>query len=212
MSLVERKGNRVIIWRKTGPGELPALYTELHRAIQAGGTSRVILDFSGCTAMFQRVMLPLLPLIAQYRQEHGVRFTLNVTLHAESPVGGFVQATACRTANAVEFVVADAGIGIAATMNASDDVTALREGGMFVRRIIRNLLRAHRTVVLDFEGVGVFTSSFADEVFGRLFVPLGPRAFMTRIRMRHVDETVEGLIDRAILQRTRLGNGDLDLN
>jgi len=59
-------------------------------------------------------------------------------------------------------------------------------------------------VILDFNGVGVISSSFADEVFGRLFVEMGPCAFMTRI----VDQTVEGLIDRAIVQRTRLGNGD----
>ena len=79
-----------------------------------------------------------------------------------------------------------------------------RRGGARVRRMVTNLLRTQRSIVLDFEGVGVFTSSFADEVFGRLFVAMGPRAFMARIRMVHVDPTVDGLIDRAIVQRTRL--------
>lgn len=63
-------------------------------------------------------------------------------------------------------------------------------------------------VLLDFNGVGVISSSFADEVFGRLFVKMGPRAFMTRIDVRNVDPTVGGLIDQAIVQRTRIGNGD----
>ena len=250
----------------------------------------------------------------------------NVPSHAESPVGGFVQATAFGESNAVEFVVADAGIGVAASMGIHDEEAALREaitegvtrdqnrnagnglfgsyqvaalsggvfeirsnlgllrrtgsgdlhttrlsvpyrgtsvrcriglgdpgllgralrfkgrshdppfdfverefegeegtlvinmkdkasphfgsrqGGVYTRRIIQNLLREGPYIVLDFEGVGVVTSSFADEVFGRLFVMMGPRAFMTRIRMIHVDPTVEGLIDRAILQRARLGN------
>lgn len=250
----------------------------------------------------------------------------NVPSHAESPVGGFVQATAFRESNAIEFVVADAGIGVSASMCIHDEETALREaitegvtrdqsrnagnglfgsyqvaalsggvfeirsnlgllrrtgsgdlhtarlgvpyrgtsvrcriglgdpellgralrfkgrphdppfdfverefegkdgalvinmkdkgsphfgsrqGGVHIRRAIRNLLREGPYIVLDFEGVGVVTSSFADEVFGRLFVMMGPRAFMTRIRMTNVDPTVEGLIDRAILQRTRLGN------
>ena len=76
--------------------------------------------------------------------------------------------------------------------------------------MLDNLLRERRTIVLDFSGVGVISSSFADEVFGRLFVEMGPRAFMTRIEMRHVDPTVEGLIDRAIVQRTKLGNGATD--
>ena len=84
-----------------------------------------------------------------------------------------------------------------------------RQGGMRIRSIIKSLLRSHAPVVLDFDGVGVISSSFADEVFGRLFVDMGPRAFMTRIEMRNVDPTVEGLIDRAIMQRTQLGNGDV---
>ena len=75
--------------------------------------------------------------------------------------------------------------------------------------MIENLLREHRPVLIDFDGVGVISSSFADKVFGRLFVEMGLRAFMTRIQMHNVDPTVEGLIDRAIMQRTRLGNGDV---
>jgi hypothetical protein len=86
--------------------------------------------------------------------------------------------------------------------------TGSRQGGKRIRGMIENLLREHRPFIIDFDGVGVISSSFADEVFGRLFVEMGPRTFMTRIQMRNVDPTVEGLIDRAIMQRTRLGNGD----
>ena len=252
----------------------------------------------------------------------------NVSSHARSPVGGFVQATAYRNRNQVEFVVADSGIGIPTSMNVSDHAQALqvainegatsdpsknagnglygsyrvahlsggkfeihsqygvlytkrggelvidgeripyngtsvrcgigvgdaglldkalrfkdrpyepafdyverefedeegelvfnmrerarrhfssRQGGKRVRAMIENLVRTGRPVTLDFDGVGVFSSSFADEVFGRLFVDMGPRAFMTRIRMRNTVPTVEGLIDRAIVQRTKLGNGE----
>lgn len=254
----------------------------------------------------------------------------NVSSHAESPVGGFVQATAYPNQNSVEFVVADAGIGVHGSMGMNDHVAAVREvinegvtrdrtrnagnglfgsyqvatlshgsfeirsgygllyrtgtgeltnrgtsvpyqgtsvrcriglgeralldkalrfkgephdppydyierrfendggiltvemreearhdfgsrqGGRRIRGMLENLLRERRTIVLDFSGVGVISSSFADEVFGRLFVEMGPRAFMTRIEMRHVDPTVEGLIDRAIVQRTKLGNGATD--
>ena len=250
----------------------------------------------------------------------------NVPNHADSPVGGFVQATAYRSQNTVEFVVADAGIGIPESMSMNDHPAALRraidegvtrdktrnagnglfgsyqvaaisngtfeirsgwgllyrtiegelrnyraaapysgtsvrcrigleekdllekalrfkgerhdppydyierkyesdegelmvelksearhdfgsrQGGRRIRAMIENLLRERATITLDFGGVGVFSSSFADEVFGRLFVEMGPRAFMRRIDMRNVDSTVEGLIDRAIVQRTKLGN------
>lgn len=252
----------------------------------------------------------------------------NVSSHAESEIGGFIQATAYKQGNRVEFVVADAGIGIPASMgmanhdealqraidegvtskpaeNAgnglygsyqaaflsggqfeinslfghlfcdgttgqvtckrenipyagtsvrcsinvhdpdllgkalqfkgrshdpgfdyierkyegdSDDIVFIlkdeaqrdfgsRHSGARIRRMIENLTKDHARIVIDFASVGIISSSFADEVFGRLFVKLGPRAFMTRVRMQNVDPTIEGLIDRAILQRTRLGDG-----
>lgn len=256
----------------------------------------------------------------------------NVINHAESPIGGFVQATTFRGSNRVEFIVADAGIGIPASMNITrhDDalmqaiaegttrnqrenagnglfgsyrVAALsaegqfeinsgfghlyydrnqeavqskhratpyngtaircgiglgnpdllqsalkfrgevyhpaydvverrfeddaggivfsvrseargdigsRHGGRRIRQVIENLLRDQATISIDFNGVGVISSSFADEVFGRLFVSLGPRRFMRRIEIVNAAPMVEGLIDRAILQRTKLGNGETD--
>ena len=253
----------------------------------------------------------------------------NVVRHAQSPVGGFVQATAFKQSNRVEFVVADAGIGIAESMRIAHPDQALRQaiaegmtsdrsknagnglygsyrvallskgqfeinshwgklfcdgkdgevvstkerapyagtsvrcsidlkdtdllsnalefkgvkhdppsdyverkfendqgeltfslrqeaqrdvgsrhGGIRIRRTIENLLRTRCPIAIDFSDIGVISSSFADEVFGRLFVKMGPRAFMTQIEMHNVDPTVEGLIDRAIVQRTKLGNGD----
>ena len=84
-----------------------------------------------------------------------------------------------------------------------------RNGGKHARTKIENLLREKKHVILDFEGVGIISSGFADEVFGRLFVDMGFRAFTQRIEMRNVDPTIDGLIDRAIEQRSKLGNGDL---
>lgn len=251
----------------------------------------------------------------------------NVSGHAESEIGGFIQATAYKQGNRVEFVVADAGVGIPASMRMNDHAEALqraigegvtskpaqnagnglygsyqaaflsggqfeinslsghlfcdgttgqvickgenipyagtsvrcsinvhdpdllgkalrfkgrnhdpafdyierkyegdsgeivfvlddeaqrdlgsRQGGARIRRMIENLTKDYGCIVIDFAGIGIISSSFADEVFGRLFVQLGPRAFMTRIRMQNVDPTIEGLIDRAILQRTKLGD------
>ena len=83
-----------------------------------------------------------------------------------------------------------------------------RRSGIRLRSKMENLLSMTQTLVVDLSGIGVISSSFADEVFGRLFYELGPRAFMKRIELRNVDQTVEGLIDRAILQRTKLGNGE----
>ena len=408
---IKMDGNRIVIKGNKWRTDLRPLCSALYQTIEIRKWSDVVLDFSMCVGVAEALMLPLIPIIADYRKK-SVSFQLvepqnddlrrlflntnwahyidpekydqsthegghvpalrfgdyetsaesdilakvmnlilgqletdrttlkavewslweimdNVTNHSQSPVGGFVQATAYKSANRVEFVVADAGIGIPGSMNISDHAQAIRQainegvtrdksqnagnglygsyrvatlsggqfeinsltgslfckehegaienscksvpycgtsvrcrinvsdpellgkalqfkgrshdppcdyierkfeneagelifsvkdeaqrdtgsrqGGRRIRGMIENLLREQRQVVIDFDGVGVISSSFADEVFGRLFVEMGPHAFMTRIKVRNVDPTVSGLIDRAIMQRTRLGNGD----
>lgn len=56
-------------------------------------------------------------------------------------------------------------------------------------------------VELDFSGQAVVSSSFADEVIGKLVADLGFTTFSTRYRLAHMNETVAGLIDRAIAKR-----------
>ena len=71
-----------------------------------------------------------------------------------------------------------------------------------------NLLNAEPTkpLLLDWTGVPLVSSSFADELIGKLFVSLGPLAFSARVRNIGMDAMVPGLIDKAIMQR---GTGSL---
>ena len=407
MPIIEH-GNLVSVKGGFSPRELRYFCATLYQLISEKKWEEIILDFSQCQSASEQVMLPLMPIIVQYREKQKIDFKLhepdleplrrlfvnanwgyyinpekhdrkhvpyegahvpatqyedsssqhdlhekvmnlvfgnlevtknnikvvewslweimdNVLNHAESSVGGFVQATAFLEKNKVEFVVADAGMGIPVSMNEQDNSKALRDavsegitkdknnnagnglygscqaavisegqfeihslnghlfqnnienkihnnsipykgtsvrcaiglsdpkllskalrfkdaphdphspylekfenkneevifrmktkagrafgsrtGGKHVRKMIDNLLREREVIVLDFEGVGIISSSFADEVFGRLFVNMGFRTFTRRIEMRNVDPIVDGLIDRAIEQRTKLGNG-----
>jgi len=78
-----------------------------------------------------------------------------------------------------------------------------RESGRQVRTKCLNLLDADkaRPLVLDWSGVPVISSSFADEAIGKLFVELGPLSFSSRVRNIGVEPLVRGLIEKAILQR-----------
>ena len=76
-----------------------------------------------------------------------------------------------------------------------------RAGGRRVREIVEERLRNEGAATLDFGGVAVISSGFADELVGRLFAELGPRAFMSRVQIHNANATVNGLIERAILQR-----------
>lgn len=82
-----------------------------------------------------------------------------------------------------------------------------RQSGIEARRYISNLLRSGDGVRLDidFADVFVISSSFADEVFGKLFVEMGPLRYMRRIALKNVSPTIEGLIDRAITLRSQTG-------
>jgi anti-sigma regulatory factor (Ser/Thr protein kinase) len=56
-------------------------------------------------------------------------------------------------------------------------------------------------VVVDWSGIGVIASSYADEFIGKAFAELGPMRFMQRVRMTGMAPFVSQLVDRAIQQR-----------
>ncbi len=97
---------------------------------------------------------------------------------------------------AIHFVVADEARSFAS-----------RAAGKPVKIKLRNLadMCPGQKIILDFSGVSVISSSFADEVFGMLFVELGPMKFMTSIAFQNASPTVVGLIDRAISLRAQQG-------
>jgi len=78
-----------------------------------------------------------------------------------------------------------------------------RLAGTPVRNKLSNLIRMcpGQRIVVNFSEIPLVSSSFADEVFGKLFVELGPMAFAQRFLFRGVATTVQQLIDRAITQR-----------
>jgi hypothetical protein len=81
-----------------------------------------------------------------------------------------------------------------------------REFGRRARAKIDNILVDKGAVIeFDFSDVPLVSSSFADEVFGKLFVDLGAMDFMRRCTFKAVDPTVRRLIDRAISQRMKAG-------
>jgi hypothetical protein len=78
-----------------------------------------------------------------------------------------------------------------------------RMGGTPVRAKLLNLMRVSTAnqIIVDFAGVHMISSSFADEVFGKLFSTLGPIEFSSKFRFAHTDPIVRNLIDKAIMQR-----------
>ncbi|AOU97066.1 hypothetical protein BI364_02755 [Acidihalobacter yilgarnensis] len=87
-----------------------------------------------------------------------------------------------------------------------------RVSGRPLRQKLHNILRMSGSpqIAIDFDGVPVVSSSFADEAFGKLFLQLGPVQFMQKVKLINMADTVEGLINKAIAQRMQYGASDID--
>lgn len=85
-----------------------------------------------------------------------------------------------------------------------------RVSGKPIRTKLTNLMRmqAGEKIFVDFSGVPIVSSSFADEVFGKLFLEVGPTTFMQRIEFVNVLDTIKHLVDKAIAQRMSVGISD----
>lgn len=82
-----------------------------------------------------------------------------------------------------------------------------RPAGTPVRKKLKNLVSFldGNKVVVDFQDIHLVSSSFADEVFGKLFLELGPLEFSTKIELRSIDPIVKLLVEKAIIQRMATG-------
>lgn len=77
-----------------------------------------------------------------------------------------------------------------------------REAGRPVRTKLLNLLDLiDGKIRISFEGVPLISSSYADEVFGKIFVEVGALEFANRFEFTKVEGIVRRLIDRSISQR-----------
>jgi anti-sigma regulatory factor (Ser/Thr protein kinase) len=82
-----------------------------------------------------------------------------------------------------------------------------REAGRESRTKVENLMNNFTTpVTFDFANVHVVSSSYADEVFGKLLVGLGRNKFDSLCRFTNMNSTVKLLIDRAVNQRLSEAN------
>lgn len=88
-----------------------------------------------------------------------------------------------------------------------------RTAGRQMRTKCLNLLNAEpaQPLLLDWAAVPLVSSSFADELVGKLFTALGPLAFSARIRNVGMEAVVRALVDKAIMQRVaQVTNGGTD--
>jgi anti-sigma regulatory factor (Ser/Thr protein kinase) len=87
--------------------------------------------------------------------------------------------------------------------------TGTRQSGAAIRNEVINITKQTDSIVLlDFNGVSVISSSFADEFIGKLAVEFGFIGFTQRFRLVGMNATVQAITNRSVSQRLGVGNGE----
>lgn len=78
-----------------------------------------------------------------------------------------------------------------------------RKAGIQLRNKVLNILNSKPDypIIIDWDGIPVISSSFADEFIGKLFLEMGAMSFMARVKNKGMEILITQLLDKAIAQR-----------
>lgn len=77
-----------------------------------------------------------------------------------------------------------------------------RQSGERVRNDILNIWEySKKTIAIDFEGIAVISSSFADELVGKLVIEFGFFGFNNIIRLKNMNTLIQSILQRSVSQR-----------
>lgn len=80
--------------------------------------------------------------------------------------------------------------------------TGTRQSGMLIKNEVLNIYKSSKKpVILDFKGIGIIASSFADELIGKLVQELGIFQFQAIFPMKNMNGTVQAIVQRSLSQR-----------
>ncbi|OFX28142.1 MAG: hypothetical protein A2033_08505 [Bacteroidetes bacterium GWA2_31_9] len=80
--------------------------------------------------------------------------------------------------------------------------TGTRQSGERIRNEIVNIYKSSKKpVILDFQGIGIIASSFADELIGKLVQELGLFQFQAAFPMKNMNNTIQAIVQRSLSQR-----------
>lgn len=77
-----------------------------------------------------------------------------------------------------------------------------RQAGAKVRKEVINIYtETKKVIIIDFDGITLISSSFADEFIGKLVLEFGFFGFNNIIRLRNMNELTQSIVQRSVSQR-----------
>ena len=77
-----------------------------------------------------------------------------------------------------------------------------RQAGERVRNLIINLYRqSNKVIIIDFSGIELISSSYADELIGKLVIEFGFFGFNNLIKLKHMNNLTQKIVQRSVSQR-----------
>lgn len=77
-----------------------------------------------------------------------------------------------------------------------------RQSGLRVKNDILNIQRETNKVInIDFSGIAIISSSFADELIGKLVIEYGFYGFTNIFKLKNMNELIQAIVQRAVSQR-----------
>lgn len=80
--------------------------------------------------------------------------------------------------------------------------TGTRESAIAIRNELMNIFRdSNKPIIVDFQNIGLVSSSFADELVGKLIVELGFFQYQAIFTLINMNSTIQSILHRAVTQR-----------
>lgn len=80
--------------------------------------------------------------------------------------------------------------------------TGTRQSGERIRNELLNIYKsAKKPIIVDFSGIGIIASSFADELIGKLVADLGFYQFQAIFQLKNMNQTIQSIVQRSLSQR-----------
>lgn len=87
-------------------------------------------------------------------------------------------------------------------INDKAEGTGTRESALRAKNEILNFIQqSKKNIIIDFEGVSIISSSFADELIAKLIIEIGLFQFNNIIRLKNMGTSQQEILQRSVIQR-----------